>query len=111
MSISIKRTTLNPVLVITGGICFISGVLMFFHVKSVVIVPTHEWASIVFLAACALHIVLNWKPLLLTLKGRPLHLSIMGILVLFLAGMLYSTTLPNPKRPYPGGPPVAHQTR
>lgn len=106
MSVLLKRTFLNPTLAITGGLSFVSGVLMFFKIKSFIIVPTHEWVSMVFLVACALHLLLNWKPLLHSLKGRPMRWSVLGVLMLSLVVMLYSTTLPQPPRTH-GAPPAA----
>ena len=39
----------------------VTGVLMFFHVKSGTIVGLHEWLGICFLVAAGFHLAINWR--------------------------------------------------
>lgn len=98
MAASLKRTIINPILAVSGGLSIISGTLMFFKIKSMVIVPTHEISSIVFVLACVAHLALNWKPLLHSFRGRKTSMAVVGILSVFVVAMLYSTTLPSTHR-------------
>lgn len=96
MAFPIKRALLNPILVISGGLTLISGLFLLFSIHSRLIHFLHEYASLVFAAACVLHLVLNWKALLKSMKGRMALWGSMGILVFATLFMGYSTGMKSP---------------
>jgi len=92
------RTVVNSLLALSGGLTISSGLFLFFHIKTSVIVTTHELGGIAFAIACIFHLALNWKPLLHTLKGRGPAFAMLTIILLSTLAMGYTTTLPNTKR-------------
>ena len=98
MSSSTKRTIVNSLLALSGGLTVSSGVFLFFHIKTSAIVVTHELGGIAFAIACIFHLVINWKPLLHTLKGRGPAFAMLAIILLSTLALWYTTTLPNTKR-------------
>ncbi|MDL2286371.1 DUF4405 domain-containing protein [Desulfococcaceae bacterium OttesenSCG-928-F15] len=101
MSISMKRALLNPILIISGGLTLISGLFLFFHIKTFFIMILHEWVSIIFAAVCVIHLLLNWKLLLNSFKGRLPAWSLVLVLVVVTLAMGYSTTVQS-QRPQRG---------
>ena len=70
--------------VITGLTFFlvaITGLLLFFHIKSRAIIDLHEWAGIGFLVAATFHLVLNWKAFVSYLKHRAFWVGFVGLLI------------------------------
>ena len=92
------RTVVNSLLALSGGLTISSGLFLFFHIKTSIIVITHEYGGIAFAIACVLHLALNWKPLLHTLKGRGPAFAMLVIILLSTLAMWYTTTLPNARR-------------
>lgn len=90
MSFFPKRTFLNPLLVLTGIPTLVTGLFLFFHVKSSLIVHTHEIGGLVFAATCLFHLVLNWKALLHSMKGRLPGWGMAALLVVTTGVMAYS---------------------
>jgi uncharacterized membrane protein len=82
MKTVLSRNFWNPILVLTGGLTLVSGIYLFFHLKSRPIVLIHEWSSIIFVVACAVHIALNWKPLLKTLGSRVVACTLLAVVLL-----------------------------
>ena len=95
MASSIKRTTVNFILTLSGGLITSSGFFLLFHIKTPLIAMTHEIGSMVFVTACVFHLALNWKPLLHTLKGKVPISAILAIMLMFTLAMGYTTTLPD----------------
>lgn len=93
---AIKRNVLNPILTISGGLTVISGLLLLFHLKSWAIVAVHELGSLIFLVCCILHLAVNWRPLLSSLKGRTAAWLVIGSLVLGGLGLTYSGLTADP---------------
>ena len=90
MSLLLNRRFWNPVLVLSGGLTLVSGLYLFFHLKSRPIVLIHEWSSIIFLAACAVHLALNWKPLLKSLGSRASAWAMLAVLLFSGLGMAFT---------------------
>lgn len=99
----LNRAFLNPFLVITGILTLTTGLLLFFHMKSSLIAHTHEIGSLFFAAACLLHLVLNWKPLLHSMKGRLPGKAIAALLVITTAIMVFSWATAEPGKGYGRG--------
>lgn len=55
------RSWVTPLTIGTFLLIGVTGVLMFFKVRSGLIVIVHEWLSLVFVVAAALHTGLNWS--------------------------------------------------
>ena len=89
MSPMLNRQFWTPLLAVSGGVLLVSGLLLFFHFKSHAVKGIHEWAGIVFIVACAAHLVLNWKPLLKTL-GRRFAWVLLAVILLSGLGMAFS---------------------
>jgi hypothetical protein len=90
MSTILNRRFWNPVLVLSGGLTLISGLYLLFDLKSDSITHIHEGTSILFLVACAAHLVLNWKPLLKTLGSRATAWTLLTVILLSGVGMAFS---------------------
>ena len=90
MSSLLNRRFWNPVLVLSGGLTLVSGLYLFFHLKSRPIVLIHEWCSIIFLVACGVHIALNWKPLLKSLGNRAAAWAMLAVLLFSGLGMAFT---------------------
>ena len=93
-----NRSFLNPVLVITGILTLVTGLFLFFHIKSHLIVHVHEIGSLIFLVACLLHIFLHWKPLLHSMKSRLPGWAIVALLVITTVVMAYSGATAEPRK-------------
>ena len=85
-----NRSFVNIALVITGIFTLATGVFLFFHIKSHLIVHVHEIASLFFVMACLLHAIMNWKPLLHSMKGRLPSWAVVVLLAVTVLGMAYS---------------------
>ena len=93
-----NRAFLNPVLTITGVLTLVSGLFLFFHIKTHLIMHVHEIGGLIFAVACLLHIILNWKPLLHSMKGRLLRRTVVALLIITTAVMTYSAATVNPHK-------------
>ena len=89
MSLS-YRSVLNGTLTVSGIITLVSGLFLFFRIKSYVIVVGHEYGSLLFSAACLLHLAIHWKTLLHSLRVRLPGWAMLLVLVLTTAGMAYT---------------------
>lgn len=67
-----NRTVVNALLALSGLITLVTGVLLFFRIKSWLIVHGHEWVGLFMGLICLVHLALNWKPFVRSLS-RPLH--------------------------------------
>jgi len=90
MSSLLNRKVLNPVLTLTGGLTLVSGLYLFFHLKSRPIVLIHEFVSIIFIIACIAHLALNWNALLKSLGNRVVARTILAIILLSGLGMAFT---------------------
>jgi len=62
------KTILSPFVAIAFGVIAATGVLLFFHVKNGPIMMLHEWFGWAFTVAGAVHLLLNWRPLVAYLR-------------------------------------------
>lgn len=111
MDFSVKRTLLNPILAISGGTTLVSGLFLFFRHKSHLIVFLHEYGSLVFAAGCLVHLVLNRKALLKSLRGRISAWAMVGILIVVTLIMACSATLKNKGQSPKRGKVYKHRTQ
>jgi len=58
-----NRQLLTILLAVSGGLLLLSGLFLLFDLESHLVKMVHQWISIVFVAACAIHISRNRKPL------------------------------------------------
>ena len=85
-----NRSFLNPVLAITGFLTLLTGLFLLFHIQSGLIMHAHEIGGLFFAVACLLHLFLNWKPLLHSMKGRLPGWAIVALLIIPTVVMAYS---------------------
>lgn len=85
----------------------VTGVLLFFHIKSGVIIHLHEWIGMVFLAAAVVHLVINWRSFIAYLSNRSFWVSFLAVA----AACALVMTLPSGhgKGPRGGSPTVVGQ--
>ena len=100
----IKRIV-NPVLVVTIAILLISGVSMFFDIKSSVIKELHEIMGIIFVFAFIGHMLSNAKWLPKTLGGTVQKLIILAIIAA--AGVAMFLSEKRVKKPSPAAQTAA----
>jgi Na+/melibiose symporter-like transporter len=81
---STNKQTRRLTSVITGltfALVSVTGILLFFHIKSVTIINLHEWIGIGFLLAAALHLVINWKAFASYLSHRAFWVGLLGVVL------------------------------
>ena len=91
MEILKSRKVINPILVVAGILTMVSGVCMFFHFKSPLMVHIHEVLGLVLVIVSVLHLILNWRPLLKTINGFPVRVITLVLIVGLSTWMLVST--------------------
>ena len=68
---------------IVTGLTFLlvamTGILMFFRVKSSSLVDLHEWLGIFFLIAAVWHLTINWRSFASYLKNRAFWVGALGV--------------------------------
>jgi len=77
-----SRRFWNPVLLLFGCLTMISGVFLFLHFRGQFLMVVHEWAGILFVVSAAVHIVINFWPMLKSLGNRASTWAILFILLL-----------------------------
>ncbi len=70
MNMNQLRAWATPLVAGAGVLTGTTGVLMFFDARGGLTEPIHEWSGWVLVAAAALHVVVNWRALVLALKRR-----------------------------------------
>ncbi|WP_372839171.1 DUF4405 domain-containing protein, partial [Phaeovulum sp.] len=82
------RTWATPLITATFVVTAVSGVMLFFHMRSSLITFSHIWLGLAMLAAVVAHLWLNWRPFLMYLK-RPIPAAIMasGLVIVALSFM------------------------
>jgi putative exporter of polyketide antibiotics len=90
MSFLSSRRFWTPLLALSGSLILVSGLFLFFLLKSRVINDIHEWGSIVFIVACAAHLVLNRQSLLKALDRRATAWTVVAVAVIAVLGMAFS---------------------
>ncbi|WP_432447942.1 DUF4405 domain-containing protein [Aliiroseovarius marinus] len=71
------RKWATPLVVGSFLLMGVTGILMFFHLETMLGKVVHEWAGWLMVIGVGAHVVLNWRPMTLYLK-RPLARLIMG---------------------------------
>jgi len=90
MTAIMSRRFWNPLLALAGGLTLVSGIFLFFHLKSRAIIITHELGGLVFAIACIVHLALNIKPLLKTIGGHGVAWAMLAVLLFSGLGMALS---------------------
>jgi len=75
---------------LSGSLLLTSGLFLLFHLKSHLIDGIHQLASIVFIAACAAHLVLNRKPLFKALGKRAILWPLLAVVAFSVVIMAFS---------------------
>jgi predicted MFS family arabinose efflux permease len=75
-----KRSVINPVLVLCGGFVLLSGFFLMFHWESHFAKVIHQVCGVLLVIFGVMHVVLNWKALKISLKDR---LSMRVVVLLF----------------------------
>ena|GEM_PF-5595476 len=92
MAVMMNRGFWNPVLAFTGGLTLVSGIFLFFHLKSRTIIIIHELGGLVFAIACIVHLALNIRPLLKTIGGHRVAWAMLAVLLFSGLGMALSVS-------------------
>ncbi len=74
----------TPTIIGSFLIMAVSGILMIFHVETILMKVIHEWAGWIMVAGAVAHVVLNWRAFTSYFK-RPLATGIIGISAVLLA--------------------------
>jgi len=87
------RSWATPLIVATFIVVGVSGVMLFFHMRSGLITFSHIWIGFAMFAAVVAHLWLNWRPFLLYFR-RPLPAAIMaaGVVIVALSFWPVSST-------------------
>ncbi|PTY04887.1 hypothetical protein DB347_19510 [Opitutaceae bacterium EW11] len=76
------KPALSPFVAVAFAVIAVTGVLLFFHVKNGAIMALHECFGWAFVVAGAVHLVLNWRPLVGYLRLKHGRVSLAVALVL-----------------------------
>lgn len=69
----------TPLTIVTFVITGFTGLLLFFEYRSLPVKVIHEWLSVLFVVAVALHAVRNWRAMMSQLKRWPVWSSLVVI--------------------------------
>lgn len=64
------RKIINPMLIVSGILTMVTGLLMLFHFQSHPVVVVHELMGIGLVAVTLVHLALNWRPMIGSLGRR-----------------------------------------
>ena len=78
------RLWVTPITIGSFLLLGVTGLLMFFKVRSGLIVVCHEWLSPIFVVSACLHVWLNWSAVRANLS-RPRGILIVGVFAALLA--------------------------
>ena len=79
-----SKTWLSPFVAVAFAVIAVTGVLLFFHIKSGPIMALHEWFGWLFVVAGIVHLLLNLRPLVAYLR-RPAALVSLGVALVLVA--------------------------
>jgi len=65
-----KRSVINPILVMSGGLTLISGLFLMFHFESHFAKAIHQIGGVLMIIFAIMHLVVNRKALLTSVRGR-----------------------------------------
>lgn len=91
------RQAITPLLVALFAVSAVTGVLMFFHLKSVT--ELHIWTSLALVVISGFHLARNWAAMLFQFRHWPVWAGL-AVAAAFLAGFLLFA----PENHGPGGP-------
>ena len=83
-SSSLVQKIATPLTIVTFVISGITGLALFFEFRSRSITVIHEWLSVLFVVASALHCVRNWRPLLHQMKRAVVWGPVLAVTVFLL---------------------------
>jgi hypothetical protein len=83
-----ERSWVSPITALTFVVVAATGLLMLLHARLPGIKGLHEWMGVAFAVAGLLHLVLNWRPLLVCLRRRSAAVALGVVLVLCVAALL-----------------------
>ncbi len=72
------RSWATPLTAATFMVGGVTGLLLFFHAPGTLSRVAHEWIGLAIVAAVALHLAVNWRPLKSYLR-KPVGASILGL--------------------------------
>jgi uncharacterized membrane protein len=90
MPILFSRRFWNPLLALSGCLTMVSGVFLCLHFNGHFLMAIHERAGIIFVISGAVHILLNFRPLVKSLGNRVSTWVILFILLLSFVLMFMS---------------------
>jgi hypothetical protein len=80
----LSRTWISPFVAVAFAVIAVTGVMLFFHIKSGPIMALHECFGWLFVVAGGVHLLLNLRPLLAYLK-QPAALVSLGVGLMLVA--------------------------
>jgi len=78
------RSWATPITIGSFIISALSGVILFFHWNIGLMKPAHEYLSWFLVLGVAMHIVINWRPMLNYFK-KPIPLTVISVFVILTA--------------------------
>jgi carbon starvation protein CstA len=89
-----SKVAVSPFVAVAFAVIAATGVLLFFHVKNGPVMVLHEWFGWAFVLGGAVHLLLNFRPLLAYLRQRAGVMSL--ACALFLVALLFAAGLHHP---------------
>jgi len=78
------RSWATPLTIGSFIISALSGIILFFHWDIGMMKPAHEYLSWFLVLGVIMHIIINWRPMLVYFK-KPIPLAIIGIFIILTA--------------------------
>ena len=78
------RSWATPLTIGSFIISALSGIILFFHWDIGMMKPAHEYLSWFLVLGVIMHIIINWRPMLVYFK-KPIPLTIIGIFIILTA--------------------------
>ena len=78
------RSWATPITIGSFLISALSGVILFFHWNIGMMKPAHEYLSWFLILGVAMHLVINWRPMLNYFK-KPIPLAVIGLFIVLTA--------------------------
>lgn len=82
------RKWATPVTIAAFILVAVTGVMMFFHVDTLLGKVAHEYLSLIFVAGAALHVAVNWRPFKLHFRRWPARIATGLFAALLIGSML-----------------------
>jgi hypothetical protein len=106
-----SRAWLSPLSGLSFLVIGVTGILMFFHVRFPGMTMLHEFGGILFVIVAALHLKVNWRPLMFYCKQKKGRIALCAGTVIMAFFLILGLGHEEAHRQHGGGPPSHAEAR